>query len=65
MADISKTEKAEATGVTPESSSEETEKVHDLLSDENDPDAGKSEEERAAIVSIIRPNKESFLTKMY
>ena len=54
MADISKDEKAEHADPTvrndAETSSDESGKhIHELLSDENDPDFGKSPEEKAAI----------------
>ena len=56
MADISKNEKAEHADPTihkdAETSSDESAKVkhiHELLNDENDPDFGKSPEEKAAI----------------
>ena len=52
MADLSQNEKAEANAIYSESSSEEVTKVDKLLSDEHDPDAGKSDEERAAIVRL-------------
>lgn len=60
MADLSKNEKAEGNGLHSESSSDELDKVDkgdkidNLLNDENDPDAGKSDEERAAIVMLSR-----------
>lgn len=56
MADLSKNEKAESNGLYSESSSGEldkvdmVDKVNNLLSDDNDPDAGKSDEERPAVV---------------
>ena len=53
MADLSQNEKAEANAIYSESSSEEVTKVDKLLSDEHDPDAGKSDEERAAIVRLF------------
>jgi hypothetical protein len=54
MADISKNEKAEHVDPTirtdAETSSDESKNyIHELLSDENDPDIGKSPEEKAAI----------------
>lgn len=59
MADISKNEKAEQfdQSVRPdlETSSGESGKgdhIHELLKDENDPDLGKSAEEKAAIVRL-------------
>jgi hypothetical protein len=61
MANLSQNEKAEASAISSESSSEEVTKVDKLLSDEHDPDAGKSDEERAA---IVRPSLSPIGTKL-
>lgn len=68
MADLSKNEKAEEIGqpviLDAEVSSDKSqnEKIHHLLNDENDPDLGKSPEERAAIVRPQRTTNTPALT---
>lgn len=53
MADICENEKADVTEQSSESSLDKEDTIHDLLRNENDPDAGKSDEEKAAIVRLL------------